>query len=353
MKKALITGVNGQDGSYLSELLLAKGYEVYGVVRRASTFNRWRLSKLYEHLFRRNKRFFLEYGDLSDSSSIIRIMKEIQPDEIYNLGAQSHVQVSFETPEYTANIDGVGVLRMIEAIRILGLEKKTKFYQASTSELYGKVVETPQSENTPFHPRSPYGVAKLYAYWIIKNYREAYNIFASNGILFNHESPRRGENFVSKKITQSLARIKLGLQESLVLGNLEAKRDWGYAKEYVEAMWLMLQQDKPGDFVIATGEMHTVREFVEEACKVLQIPLEWKGEGREEHGINTNTRKVIVRLDERYLRTTEVDILQGDATRANRILNWRPKVGFYELVEIMAKYDLEYNRAHPQGIFID
>lgn len=353
MKKALITGVNGQDGSYLSELLLEKGYEVHGLVRRASTFNRWRLAKFYQHLYKRNNRFFLEYGDLSDASSIIRIMQQVQPDEIYNLGAQSHVQVSFETPEYTANIDGVGVLRIIEAIRILGLEGKTKLYQASTSELYGKAMETPQNENTPFHPRSPYGVAKLYAYWIIKNYREAYNIFASNGILFNHESPRRGENFVSKKITQSLARVKLGYQEDLVLGNLEAKRDWGYAKEYVEAMWLMLQQDTSGDFVIATGETHTVREFVEEACAAFEIPFAWEGSGREERGIDTSSGKTIVRLDEHYLRPAEVDILQGDASKAKRVLGWEPKVGFRELVQIMAEYDLEYNRAHPQEIFID
>lgn len=353
MKKALITGVNGQDGSYLAEFLLDKGYEVHGLVRRASTFNRWRLANIYEHLYKRNNRFFLEYGDLSDSSSIIRIMKDVQPDEIYNLGAQSHVQVSFETPEYTANIDAIGVLRIIEAMRILGLEKKSKLYQASTSELYGKVVEIPQNEDTPFHPRSPYGVAKLYAYWIIKNYREAYNIFAANGILFNHESPRRGENFVSKKITQSLARIKLGYQDDLVLGNLDAKRDWGYAKEYVEAMWLMLQQEKADDFVIATGEMHSVREFVEEACRVLDIPLAWQGQGRAEQGIDSATNKVIIRLDERYLRVAEVDILQGDASKANRILQWKPKVGFKELVKIMTEYDLKYNQSHPKKIFID
>ena len=353
MKKALITGVNGQDGSYLAEILLAKGYEVHGIVRRSSTFNRWRIHHLHKHLFDRNQNFHLEYGDLSDSSSLMRILKQVMPDEIYNLGAQSHVQVSFETPEYSADIDGIGVLRLIEAMRILGLDKTARFYQASTSELYGKAQTIPQNEETPFYPRSPYGVAKLYAYWIVKNYREAYNLFAVNGILFNHESPRRGENFVSKKITQTLARIKLGHPDPLTLGNLDAKRDWGYAKEYVEAMWLMLQIDTPDDFVIATGETHSVREFVEEACRALDIPLSWQGQGRNERGLNAKTNAVIVRLDERYIRPAEVDILQGDADKARRLLPWQPKVIFKELVKIMAAYDLEHVRTQPPKIFID
>ncbi len=353
MKKALITGINGQDGSYLAELLLARGYEVHGIVRRASTFNRWRIDHLHRHLFQRHPNFHLEYGDLTDSSNLLRIMKKVEPDEIYNLGAQSHVQVSFETPEYTANVDALGTLRLIEAMRILGLEKKTKFYQASTSEIYGNTPIVPQNEETPFLPRNPYGVAKLYGYWIIRTYREAYGMFLVNGVLFNHESPRRGENFVSKKITQSLARVKLGLQDKLVLGNLDAKRDWGYAKEYVEAMWLMLQQNKPQDLVIATGEAHTVREFVEETAKVLEIPLKWEGAGREECGIDEKTGQVIVALDAFFLRPTEINILQGDARRAKKMLGWEPKVKFKELVRLMATYDLERFKKGDDKIFID
>jgi GDPmannose 4,6-dehydratase len=341
MKKALITGVNGQDGSYLAELLLEKGYEVIGTVRRASTFNRWRLEKIYRHLGDHHKHFRIEYADLNDASSIMRVMKDTMPDEIYNIGAQSHVQISFETPEYTANVDAIGTLRMIESMKILGLDKTARFYQASTSELYGKVEETPQTEKTPFHPRSPYGVAKLYAFWIVKNYREAYGLYGANGILFNHESPRRGENFVSKKITRGLVKVKLGHQEVLKLGNLDAKRDWGYAKEYVEAMWLMLQQDQPDDFVIATGETHTVREFVEESCKHLDIDLVWDGEGRDEKGRDRKTGKTVIELDARYLRPAEVDLLLGDATKAKEKLGWTPRVTFKELVKIMVDYDLE------------
>jgi GDPmannose 4,6-dehydratase len=341
MKTVLITGVNGQDGSYLAELLLKKGYRVVGLVRRASTFNRWRLQRIYQHLGNHHQNFHLEYADLNDASSILRIMKETMPDEIYNLGAQSHVQISFETPEYTANVDGLGVLRMIEAMRILGLDKTARFYQASTSELYGKAVTVPQNEETPFYPRSPYAVAKLYAFWIVKNYREAYGLYGVNGILFNHESPRRGENFVTKKITRGLVRVKTGEQQVLKLGNLDAKRDWGYAKEYVEAMWLMLQQDKPDDFVIATGEARTVREFVEEASKYLDIDLAWEGAGANEKGIDRKTGKTLVELDPHYRRPTEVDILVGDATKAKKILGWSPKVGFRELVKMMVEYDLE------------
>ncbi len=353
MKKALITGINGQDGSYLAECLLKKGYEVWGTVRRASTFNRWRLQHLYKHLFDRHKNLHLEYADLNDSSSLIRVMGLIRPDEIYNLAAQSHVQVSFETPEYTANVDGLGTLRMIEAVRILGLTKLTKFYQASTSELFGRAREFPQNENTPFHPCSPYGAAKLYAYWITRNYREAYNLFTVNGILFNHESPRRGENFVSKKITQSLARIKLGYQDKFKLGNLDAKRDWGYAKEYVESMWLMLQQEQPGDFVVATGENHSVREFVEEACHCLDIPLIWQGSGREEKGADKSTGKVIIELDDHYFRPTEVDILCGDAAKARKVLGWEPKVKFKELVKIMVDFDLRKAKSEKLEILVD
>jgi len=354
MKKALITGVTGQDGSYLTELLLAKGYEVFGIVRRASTFNRWRIDHLHKHLFDRHKNFHLEYGDLTDPSSLLRIVKKVLPDEIYNLGAQSHVQVSFETPEYSADVDGLGVLRLIEAIRILDLDKKTRFFQASTSELYGQTAVSPQNEVTPFHPRSPYGVAKLYGYWIVKNYREAYNFFGVNGILFNHESPRRGENFVSKKITQNLVRIKLGQGSTLKLGNLEAKRDWGYAREYMEAVWLMLQQDQPDDFVIATGESHTVREFVEETCRNLEIALVWQGRGRQEKGIDAASNKVIVELDDHYLRPAEVDSLRGDASKAARILHWQPQVTFKQLVKIMVNYDLEnIKRQNGQGFYID
>lgn len=339
MKRALITGVNGQDGSYLAEFLIEKGYDVVGVIRRASTFNRRRLDRIHRDHGDRHERFHLEYGDLNDSSSVLRILGQYKPDEVYNLGAQSHVQVSFETPEYTANVDAVGVLRLIESMRILGLDKNSKFYQASTSELYGATPIVPQNEETPFHPRSPYGVAKLYAYWIIKNYREAYNVFGVNGILFNHESPRRGENFVTKKITQGLVRVKYGKQSVLQLGNLEAKRDWGYAKEYVEAMWLMLQQPTPEDYVIATGESHTVREFVEEACRHLGIDLVWQGNGRDEKGVDRKTGKIYVEIDPHYFRPAEVDHLEGDATKAQERLGWKPRTTFKELVRIMVEHD--------------
>ncbi|MEI8364143.1 MAG: GDP-mannose 4,6-dehydratase [archaeon] len=340
MKKALITGITGQDGSYLAELLLKKGYIVHGLIRRSSSFNTGRIDHLYKDPHEKRK-FILHYGDLTDSTNIIRLVQKIKPDEIYNLGAQSHVLVSFETPEYTANTDGLGVLRLLEAIRLLGLEKKTKLYQASTSELFGKVVETPQKETTPFYPRSPYGVAKLYSYWIIKNYKEAYNIFAVNGILFNHESPRRGETFVTKKVTKALCKINLGLQKCLYVGNIDAKRDWGYAKDYVEAMWLMLQQKNPEDFIIATGETHSVREFIQESCKHLKIDIEWKGTGVKEVGINKKTKKVIIRIDKNYFRPTEVDMLLGDPTKAKEILGWSAKTKFKELVKIMIESDLE------------
>ncbi|MCR4278497.1 MAG: GDP-mannose 4,6-dehydratase [bacterium] len=352
MKCALITGVNGQDGSYLAEFLLKKGYHVVGLVRRASTFNRWRLDTIHHHFGERHERFRLEYGDLNDSSSVLRVLSHYKPDEIYNLAAQSHVQVSFETPEYTANVDALGTLRIVEAIRILGLENKTRLYQASTSELYGSTPFIPQNEETPFHPRSPYGVAKLYAYWIIKNYREAYNIFAVNGILFNHESPRRGENFVTKKITQGLVRVKLNMQSVLQLGNLEAKRDWGYAKEYVEAMWLMLQHPTPEDLVIATGSSHTVREFIEEACRNLNIDLVWKGTGIDEKGIDAKTGKIYIEIDPHYFRPSEVDHLQGDASKAEQLLGWKPKTTFKELVRLMTEHDLKLiSREKMNGFF--
>ena len=340
MKKALITGITGQDGSYLAELLLSKGYEVHGIIRRASSFNTWRIDHLYKDVHEA-KDFFLHYGDLTDATNIIRLIKEIEPDEIYNLGAQSHVKVSFEIAEHTANSDGLGVLRILEAIRLLNMEKRVKLYQASTSELFGKVLETPQTEKTPFYPRSPYGAAKLYAYWIIKNYREAYNIFACNGILFNHESPRRGQTFVTRKITMALANIKMGKQDKLYIGNLNAKRDWGYAKEYVESMWLMLQQEIADDYVIATGKSHSVREFIEETCKVLEIDLIWQGEGLEEKGIDKKTNKTIIEIDPKYFRPTEVENLLGDSTKARKVLNWEPKINFKELVKIMAESDLD------------
>ncbi len=339
MKRALITGVNGQDGSYLAEFLLEKGYEVIGIIRRASTFNRWRLEHIHQDFNEHHAHFHLEYGDLNDTSSLLRILNKYKPDEIYNLAAQSHVQVSFETPEYTADVDGLGVLRMIESMRILGLDKTARLYQASTSELYGATRTIPQNEETPFHPRSPYGVAKLYGYWIIRNYREAYGLYGTNGILFNHESPRRGENFVTKKITQGLVRTKLDQQPHLTLGNLEARRDWGYAKEYVESMWLMLQQPKADDYVIATGESHSVREFVEEACRCLDIDLVWEGHGSDERGIDRKTGKTYVTLDQHYLRPAEVDHLRGDASKAERILGWKPRTGFSELVKLMVDYD--------------
>lgn len=340
-KRALITGITGQDGSYLAELLLDKGYEVHGMVRRSSLINTHRIDHLYKDPHLNDVSLFLHYGDLTDSTNIIRLIQSIRPDEIYNLAAMSHVKVSFDTPEYTGNADGLGTLRFLDAIRLLGLEKDIKFYQASTSELYGKVVETPQTEKTPFYPRSPYAVAKIYGYWITVNYREAYNIFASNGILFNHESPRRGETFVTRKITIAAARIKAGLQDKLYLGNLDAKRDWGYAKDYVEAMWLMLQQDKPDDFVIATGETHSVREFVELAFKELDIDIVWKGKGIEEKGFDRKTDKCLIEVDPRYFRPTEVDFLLGDASKAKKILGWQPKTTFKELVKMMVTSDFE------------
>lgn len=337
MKRALITGVTGQDGAYLTELLLEKGYEVHGIKRRSSLFNTKRIDHLYQDINQIDNRLFLHYGDLTDSTNLIRIIQEVKPDEIYNLAAQSHVKVSFETPEYTANSDALGTLRLLEAIRILRLEDKTKFYQASTSELFGKVQEIPQSENTPFYPRSPYAAAKLYAYWITINYREAYNIFACNGILFNHESPIRGETFVTRKITRSAVRIKLGLQERLFLGNLDAKRDWGYAKDYVEAMWLMLQQDSPDDYVIATGESHSVREFVELAFDEVGLPIQWEHSGLDEKGIDKNTGRTLIEISPRYFRPTEVDQLLGNPKKAEEKLNWSPKVKFKELVRIMVQ----------------
>ncbi len=337
-KTALITGVTGQDGAYLAELLLEKGYTVHGVKRRSSLFNTERIDHLYQDPHEKNLKFKLHYGDLSDSTNLIRIVQETQPDEIYNLAAQSHVKVSFETPEYTANADAIGTLRILEAIRILGLEKKTKFYQASTSELYGLVQEVPQSETTPFYPRSPYAVAKLYAFWICKNYREAYGIFACNGILFNHESPLRGETFVTRKITRAVAKYKLGLQKKLYLGNLDAKRDWGHARDYVEMQWLMLQQEQPEDFVIATGVQHSVREFVDAAAKELSLPIRWGGEGVDEVG-SVEGRQIVM-VDPRYFRPTEVETLLGDASKARKKLGWTPKISFEELVAEMVQEDL-------------
>jgi len=339
-KCALITGITGQDGSYLAELLLKKGYIVHGIKRRSSLFNTDRIDHLYQDPHVANKNFILHYGDLTDSTNLIRIIQQVQPDEIYNLAAMSHVAVSFETPEYTANADGIGTLRILEAIRILGLEKKTRFYQASTSELYGLVQETPQTETTPFYPRSPYAVAKLYAYWITVNYREAYGIYACNGILFNHESPVRGETFVTRKITRALARIKLGLQDCLYLGNLDALRDWGHAKDYVEMQWLMLQQDHPEDFVIATGVQYSVRDFVNAAAKELGMQIAWKGQGIEETGTGQNG-KIIVKVDPRYFRPTEVETLLGDPTKAKEKLGWTPQISFYELVSEMVREDLK------------
>jgi GDPmannose 4,6-dehydratase len=339
-KIALITGITGQDGAYLAEFLLNKGYIVHGIKRRSSSFNTERIDHLYRDPHERNVNFFMHYGDLTDSTNLIRIVQEVQPDEIYNLAAQSHVQVSFETPEYTANSDALGTLRLLEAIRILGLEKKTKFYQASTSELYGNVKEIPQKETTPFYPRSPYAAAKLYAYWITVNYREAYGIFACNGILFNHESPVRGETFVTRKITMAVARKKKGRQEKLYLGNLNAKRDWGFAGDYVEAMWLMLQQDMPDDFVIATGKTHSVREFVELAFREVGIEIEWSGEGINEVGIDKKTREILIEIDPRYYRPTEVEFLLGDPTKAKKKLGWEAKVGLKELVKMMIEGDL-------------
>ena len=355
-KVALITGITGQDGAYLAEFLLKKGYIVHGLKRRASLFNTDRIDHLYQDPHVEHRNFILHYGDLTDATNLIRIIQEVQPDEIYNLAAMSHVAVSFDTPEYTANADGLGTLRILEAIRILGLEKKTRFYQASTSELYGKVQETPQKETTPFYPRSPYGVAKLYAYWITVNYRGSYGYFACNGILFNHESPIRGETFVTRKITRAVARMALSLQDCLHLGNLDARRDWGHAKDYVEAQWLMLQQDEPEDFVIATGKQYTVRQMVETAAKELGIGLRWEGEGQEEVGIvddlsqfkieNSKLRinDVVVRIDPRYFRPAEVETLLGDPTKAKQKLGWETKISFEELVSEMVRADLESAR---------
>jgi GDPmannose 4,6-dehydratase len=340
-KTALITGITGQDGAYLAELLISKGYAVHGVKRRASSFNTDRIDHLYQDPHEQGVRLKLHYGDLTDSTNLIRIIQEVQPDEIYNLAAQSHVAVSFETPEYTANADAVGTLRLLEAIRILGLQKRTRFYQASTSEMFGKVQEIPQRETTPFYPRSPYGVAKVYAYWITVNYREAYGLFACNGILFNHESPVRGETFVSRKITRGLTRIRAGLQDTLHLGNLDSRRDWGHARDYVRAQWLMLQQDEPEDFVIASGTQFSVRDFVVAAGALLDMKIDWRGEGLEEVGVDSVTGRTLVRVDPRYFRPTEVDTLLGDATKARQRLGWTTEVSFAELVAEMVAADLE------------
>lgn len=340
-KRALITGITGQDGAYLAEFLIGKGYSVHGVKRRASSFNTDRIDHLYQDPHEANVRLRLHYGDLTDSTNLIRIIQEVQPDEIYNLAAQSHVAVSFETPEYTANSDAVGTLRILEAIRILGLEKKTRFYQASTSEMFGKVQEIPQRETTPFYPRSPYGAAKVYAYWITVNYREAYGLYACNGILFNHESPMRGETFVSRKITRALSRIHVGLQDKLHLGNLDSRRDWGHARDYIKAQWLMLQQDSPEDFVIATGKQHSVRDFVVAAGCLLDMKIEWRGEGIHEVGIDSLTGRTIVHVDPRYFRPTEVETLLGDPTKAKKKLGWSAEVTFDQLVSEMVTSDLE------------
>lgn len=341
MKKALITGVTGQDGAYLSELLLQKGYEVHGIKRRSSSFNTGRVDHLFEHdANQQEKRFFLHHGDVIDATNIIRLIAQIQPDEIYNLAAQSHVAVSFETPEYTAQADALGAMRILEAIRILDLQTKTRFYQASTSELFGKVQEIPQKETTPFYPRSPYAVAKLYAYWMTVNYREAYNMYAVNGILFNHESPMRGETFVTRKITRAVARIYYGLQDMLYLGNLDAQRDWGYAKDYVQAMWLMLQQEEPVDLVIATGQAHSVREFVELAFDQVGIKIIWQGNGVDERGIDAKTGRTLISVHARYFRPTEVEMLLGDSSKAQRLLNWQPTMDLQGLVQLMVAHDM-------------
>lgn len=341
MKKALITGINGQDGSYLAEFLLEKGYEVHGIYRRSSINKIDRIKHIYEDPHVKGRCLHLHYGDCTDSSNIIRIIQQVQPDEIYNLAAQSHVKISFETPEYTANADALGTLRMLEAIRILNLTKKTKFYQASTSEMFGEVMESPQTEKTQFHPRSPYGVAKLYAHWITINYREAYGIFACCGILFNHESPRRGENFVTKKITEAVVKISDGKQKCLYLGNLYAKRDWGYAKEFVEAMWLMLQQKKPSEYVIATGETHTVKEFVELSFKEVGIKIKWKGKGLNEKGIDAKSGNIIIAVDPFYFRPSEVDLLIGDSSKAKKDLGWKPKTKFIDLIKLMMAEEIK------------
>lgn len=343
MKKALITGITGQDGSYLAELLLEKGYEVHGIIRRASTFNTSRIDHLYKDPHVNGVKLFLHYGDLSDSSNISRLLAKIKPNEIYNLGAQSHVRVSFDTPEYTADVVGLGALRILDAIRESGI--KTKFYQASSSEMFGKALEIPLKETTPFYPRSPYGCAKVFAYWITRNYRDSYGMFACNGILFNHESERRGETFVTRKITRGLARIKLGKEEKLFLGNLDAKRDWGYAKDYVLGMWMMLQQKKSDDYILATNETHTVREFVEKSAECLGFKIKWEGSGVKEKGVDQKTGKTIIEIDPRYFRPSEVDVLQGDYSKAKKILGWEPKVKFNKLVELMTKSDYEEEKS--------
>jgi GDPmannose 4,6-dehydratase len=331
MKVALITGITGQDGSYLAELLLEKGYEVHGIIRRSSSINTDRIDHIYQNIK-------LHYGDLTDSTNIVRVIQKVQPDEIYNLGAQSHVKVSFEMPEYTADVDAVGTLRVLEAVRLLGMEDRVRIYQASTSELYGLVQEIPQKETTPFYPRSPYGVAKLYGYWITKNYREAYGMYACTGILFNHESPRRGETFVTRKITQALSKISVGLQDCLYLGNLNAKRDWGHAKDFVEAMWLMLQQDEPDDYVIATGTQYSVKDFVEESASYFGMRIVWMGDGLDEYGYDLNTKRVVIKVDPKYFRPAEVETLLGDASKAKENLGWEPKISFKQLVEDMCIY---------------
>lgn len=347
-KTALITGVTGQDGSYLAEFLLEKGYQVHGIVRRASTFNRERIEHLHQYDNPNRENLFLHYGDMTDSSNLIRIIRQIEPDEIYHLAAQSHVQISFEVPEYTADADGLGTLRLLEAVRFLGLDRKTKIYNASTSELYGQAEEFPQNEKTPFHPRSPYAVAKLYAYWIARNYREAYNMLICNGILFNHESPRRGENFVTRKITLSVARIVTGKQQLLRLGNLNARRDWGYAPDYVEAMWLIMQQKKLEDFIIATGEAHTVRQFAERAFQEAGVKIKWQGKGVKERGIDLSTGKILVEVSPEYFRPADAEYLLGDATRARKQFGWKPRVTFEELIKIMVKADLDLVKNSPE-----
>ncbi len=338
-KKALITGITGQDGSYLAEFLLKKGYEIHGIIRRSASFNTGRIDHIYQDPHAKNRRMILHYGDLSDSSNISRLLEKIKPDEIYNLGAQSHVRVSFDIPEYTADVVGLGALRILDGIRESGI--KTKFYQASSSEMFGKVQEIPQKETTPFHPRSPYGCAKLFAYWTTINYRESYGMFACNGILFNHESPRRGSTFVTKKITEALVKIKLGLQDKFFLGNLEAKRDWGYAKDYVEGMWLMMQAKKPGDYILSTKETHSVREFVEESAKILGMDIKWSGSGINEKGIDKKTGKIIIEIDPKYFRPAEVDMLIGDNSKAKKELGWRPKTTFKQLVKLMVDADMK------------
>lgn len=344
MKKALITGITGQDGSYLAELLLEKGYEVHGIIRRSSTFNTSRVEHLYQDPHIKGTKLHLHYGDLSDSSNINRILEKVRPDEIYHLGAQSHVRVSFDIPEYTADVTGLGTLRILDAIRETGI--KTKFYQASSSEMFGKAVEIPLKETSPFHPRSPYGCAKVYGYWITRNYRESYGLFATNGILFNHESPRRGETFVTRKITKGFARIKLGKENKIYLGNLDAKRDWGYAKDFVYGMWLMLQHNKPDDFILATNETHSVREFVEETAKYFGFNIIWKGKGINEKGVDKKTGKILIEIDPKYFRPAEVDILLGDYSKAKKLLGWKPKTKFKELVKLMAEADYK----HEQGL---